>query len=138
MEPNDRTRSVPSTTESKEIFAEILISAFAVLVRLHVVVKGKIVHWKHSKGPSCLWAITLCGGFRLLILRSNRGSRGITLLAGESGPHDWEEVSSMFGTHVIHLDILWFSLCPVLTVNGQMALPQLKRPEALDAQTSQE
>lgn len=68
--------------------------------------------------------------FRLLILRSHRRSRIVTFLPEEIGPCNWEEVGSMFWSHVIYLDILWFSLplffCQVLTVNRQAKLLQLK------------
>lgn len=74
----------PSTTEPKNIFAEILNYTFAAIVSMQVVAKGKLFIGNTTVSfPFGL--LLLSGGFRLLLLKSSRKSRGITLLTGESG-----------------------------------------------------
>lgn len=87
----------PSTTEPKNIFEEILDYTFVALVSMQVVAKGKFFIGNIATVSFVFGLLLLSGGFRLLILKSSRKIREITLLAGESGYQDWEMWEACLG-----------------------------------------
>lgn len=87
----------PSTTEPKNIFAEILNYTFAGLVSMQVVAKGKFFIRNTARVSFVFWLLLLSGGFRHFLLKSSRKSRGITLLTGESGCQDCERWVACLG-----------------------------------------